>query len=190
MTILGNLFRRNTSKESFKAGMPSRRYHHLDPRFKNGAAKDMNVNGSGVPQEFIVGPPVGELWVVDYITLVILDAGDMLPGSFGSIAGPLANGVELFSKMTDVERIGTTLNDNLDVLQCFAGGRPGGVSPVGSADAGFLNSVDYISGQMSFSGGEFLLFGDEGDHLGFRINDDLLNIGEMRASMHARVLLL
>lgn len=148
----------------------------------------MNVNGSIVPQEFIAGPSAGVIWIVDYITLVLIDAGDMLPTNFGSLPG-LANGLEFFSNMDSVERLGTSLDDNLDILQCFAGARPGAVGPAGSGDAGFLNTVDYVSGRLSFEGGEFVLFGDKGDHLGFRVNDDLLLSDEIRASIHVRVLL-
>jgi len=194
MTILTRLFRKGITTEAAKAGFPSRRYHHIDVRFKNGAAVDMNVDGT-VPKEFISGPVPGEIWIVDYITLIVLDAGDMLPTNFGSLAG-LANGLQVFSNMAPllplgplVERQSTNLKDNLDILQCFAGSKPGS-SGIGPVDDGFLNTVDYISGRLSYDGGEFVLIGDNGDHLGFRVRDDLSGIDNMRASLHARVLLM
>ncbi len=174
--------------EVHNSGMPSRRWNQRDIRFREtGGSQEMNVDGT-TPKDFIAAPATGEIWIVDYLTLALIDPGDMEPATWGSkVATPLALGLLLFSTLNTVEREMTNLKDNLDILQCFAGALPGALA-VGAVDPGFLNTVDYVSGCMHYPPGkELILIGDDSDNIGFRVRDNLLDTLHLRASVHYRI---
>lgn len=173
--------------ERHSSGMPSRDYRYRDVRFReSGGSKAMSVNGSVTPVDFFIQPPSGELWIVDYVTLLLIDPGTMSAAVFGSLVGALANGLELIEKVNSVESIYTNVQDNADLAQCFFGGTLSGVSPSGGADLGFLDTVDKVTGRMCFDG-KVTLDGDDNDQLILRVNDDLLLIQSMQASAHIKV---
>lgn len=169
------------------SGMPSRNFRYQDVRLKeSGGSKLMNVDGSGAPVDFFIQPPVGELWIVPYVTLLIIDPGDMGPEVFGSFGAALTNGLKLIEEVNSVESVYTTLVDNADLVQCFFGAGLSGIAAGLGADAGFLNSVDKALGRMEFST-PIILNGDDNDKLLLRVADDLLLIEYMAASAHIRV---
>lgn len=168
------------------SGLFSRDYRFKDLRFREpGGSKEMSVDGSGTPVDFVMQPPPGELWIVEYITFLLIDPGNMIAGNFGALGAPLTTGVQLLEVINSSESIYTTLKDNADVAQCFFGGVPatGGVA---GADPGFLNEVDKAIGRYPMDG-KVTLDGDDNDQLIFRINDDLLLIQLMQTSAHVRI---
>lgn len=173
--------------ERHSSGISSRDYRYRDLRFRNsGSSKEMNINGSGGAVDFFLGPPAGEVWYVDYLTLMIIDPGDMNFNVFGGLVAALANGVELIEKIGGVENIYTTLEDNSDIAQCFFGGTLTSAGPAGSVDLGFLNEVDKALGRMAFDR-PITLDGDDDDRMIIRINDDLLLLQAFRASGHIAI---
>lgn len=184
--------RRNEARQSrsqnerHNSDIPSRDYRYRDIRFKTGGgSKAMNVNGSGGAIDFFIQPPAGELWFVDYITLLLIDPGVMGAGVFGSLVAALGSGLDIIEKINTVESVYTNLQDNADLAQCFFGGvpTPGGVA---GADDGFLDEVDKAIGRMVFDG-KVTLDGADNDQLIGRVNDDLLLIQTMSMTAHIRV---
>lgn len=174
------------TNERHNSGMPSRDVRYLDRRFREpGNSKLMSVDGSSTPVDFSLGPGSGELWIVDYLTLLLIDSGNMDPGVFGGTVAALTNGLEVIESINSVESIYTTIEDNADIAQCFFGGVPAPGSVAG-ADPGFLNNVDKGIGRMPF-GYPITLDGDEGDKLIIRVNDNLIGIDYLAASAHLKV---
>lgn len=176
------------SNEVHLSGMPSRDYRYRDIRFKeSGGSKAMNVNGSSVAVDFFIQPPTGELWIVDYITLLVIDPGTMAEGVFASLVAGLTNGLDIVEKVNSVESVYTNVKDNADLAQCFFGGILSGVGSAGAIDFGFLNEVDKVIGRMTFDG-KIVLDGTDNDQLIGRVRDDLLLVQTMSMTAHIKVL--
>jgi len=79
----------------------------------------------------------------------------------------------------------TTMDDNSDIFQCFAGAV--GVSSVGPA-TGVFESEDWMGGQMLFRD-PIVLDADQGDFMEILIQDDLQLIGFLRASAQMKTVL-
>lgn len=172
--------------ERHDSGMPSRDYRYRDVRFEeSGGSKAMNINGSGASVDFFIQPPTGELWIVDYATLLLIDPGDMSVSVFGSLVAGLTNGIDMIEKINSVENVYTNILDNADLAQCFFGGILSGAGPAGAVDFGFLDEVDKVIGRMSFDG-KIVLDGNDNDQLIIRIRDDLLLIQSLTATAHIR----
>ncbi len=166
--------------------LPGREFSYRDPRFLNGADKNMNVLGTlGTPVDFVLGPAPGEIWFVEYITLLLIDPGDMDFNIFGGFVTALTNGFQVLEKVEDDEKIYTTIMDNSDLAQCFFGGNPR-LKPSGATDNGFLNEVDIVTGRMEF-GANIVLDGNDVDQMIFRVRDDLQAITFLGASAHVKV---
>lgn len=174
--------------ERHDSTIPGREYRYLDPRFINsGGAKNFNVLvGTDIaPIDFSVGPGQGEIWFVEYITLLMVHTGNMDFGVFASLGSPLTNGLLLLEKIENTEKIYTTLMDNVDVAQCFFGGIANNIGGTAN-DPGFLNNVDVVSGRMDFKA-NVVLDGNDGDLLTFRNRDDLTTLGFLGASAHIKI---
>lgn len=173
--------------ERHRSGMPSRQYRYQDKRFREAGSSKLigGTDGSSADIDFMLAPPAGQLWIVDYITLLMIDPGNMEPTDFGSLGAPLGNGLQVVEKINSVESVYTTIEDNADLAQCFFGGipTPGGV--VG-ADPGFLNSIDKALGRMPFDM-PITLDGNDGDMLIIRNRDNLTAIQFMAASAHVKL---
>ncbi len=174
------------TNERHNSGMPSRDVRYQDLRFREtGGSKLMSVDGSSTPVDFTLGPSAGELWIVDYLTLLMVDPGDMNPQVFGGFVAALSTGLQVIESINGSENICTTIEDNADLAQCFFGGIPG-VGGIPGADDGFLNSPDKALGRMPFEY-PITLDGDESDKLILRVNDDLLLIQYLAGSAHIKL---
>lgn len=171
--------------ERHDSGLVSRDWRYQDVRFEeSGGSKAMNVNGSGAAVDFFIGPPPGELWVIEYASLLLIDPGTMAAAVFGSLVGALTNGLKMIEKINGVEKVYAEAKDNADLALSFFGGQ---LTPASSAVGdGFLNNIDKVSGRISFSG-NVILDGDDSDQLILRVNDDLLLIETLNAAAHTRV---
>ncbi len=163
------------------SGRANLRYIPIDQRFNDSGVKNLGINGSVTPVDYSIGPTAGEIWIVSYATLLLIDPGTMTDSVFGSLASPLTNGLQILSTIDTVERQSTNLFDNRDVIQCFNGGIAGQSSPAGNT--GFLETEDYSTGRMCLD--DMILIGDQGDKLITRVRDDLSTIQFLGLSVHA-----
>ena len=158
---------------------------HMCEAFLDGSTDSMNVNGSTTAVDYTFGPPSGQIWYVNQISLLIIDAGTMDVGDFGSIAGSLTNGLLLVQDIGSTEYTLENIVSNGNIATCFpryaysptAGGGEGG-------GAGFLDSEDSFLGTMSVRP-SITLNGTNGDQLIFRVRDNLTALGGLRASAQA-----
>jgi len=172
------------NREIHLSGLPPDKFLYTAKRFRNSlASKEMNVNGLTVPQiqkEFEFKPASDEVFIVCYLAMTIIHDGTFLPTEFGSRAA-LANGLAVKEDFdTTLGREITTLLDNRDVLDCFAGGI--GIPGVGS-NVGVFGTGDWIGGRMEFKPYPVLLDGAKGDRIYFEVQDDLTLVSSLTAAM-------
>jgi len=171
--------------EVLVSGIEANRYHYVAKRMRNGSAsKEMNLDGLTISQadsEFSFGPAPGELLLLDYVGLTLIDNGTFAGGVFGSLVGALANGLVLKSQLNSVVRTITTLVDNRDIFDCFTGQQ--GI-PAPGGNVGVFESGDWLGGRMQFPRRIFM-DGDKGDRVFFEIQDDLTGIDSLTAAVLA-----
>jgi len=171
--------------EQHSSGILSRDYRYKDIRFREpGGSKEMAVDGSVAAVDFFIQPAGGELWIIDYVTLLLIDAGDMNANVFGALGAALGTGLQLIERINGAESIYSTIQDNADLAQFFFGGTST-IGAGGGVDAGFLNTVDKALGRITFDG-KITLDGDDNDRLIIRVNDDLTGIDTLMTSVHIR----
>ena len=176
------------ARATIKSALLSNIVHYKDLRLKDGGGNaNMNQDGSGGAINFKVAPGAGELFYVDYLTLLLIDAGDMGVAVFGSLLAALPNGLEVHGQLDGQAHSFTILNDNGDLFQCFFGGSAGATAPAGPTDAGFLDTVDKAGGKMPFHY-PVILDGDKGDFIAVKVQDDLLGIDYLKTSAHLKVI--
>ena len=184
---LRDLYRQTQEpNEHHVSTIPSREFRYITPRFLNSGSRNMGVDASGGDIDFVMGPPNNQIWFIEFVTLFILDPGDMDFSSFGSLAGlPVDNGLLLLENIVGNEEIICNIMDNLDIEQCFFGSKPRPLAP-GSSDPGFLNDPDIGSGQMEFKA-NIVLDGSTGDQLIFRVRANLSSIQHMASTAHVKI---
>jgi len=126
-----------------------------------GLSKDMGINGSVTPVEFIVAPSAGEVWFVETVRLTLIDPGKHGLEEFG--AGPgLVNGCKFEAKINGSIADTTVLKDNGDMLA---------TATVFQRISQF-DEDDIYRYTIHFKN-EYVLKGDLGDFLKMTIQDDL-----------------
>lgn len=166
-----------------------------DSRFEQSPGiVEMCVDGAPASIDFIVKPPPSESWLVGFLSLLIVDpANNWGYNLFGSRAA-LTNGIQVIFDIGGQEKIETTIRDNADLDQCFAGSdQSAGVGPGG----GIYDTDRYFSGRMEFSlsnvsiqyriepSRNIYLNGRSSDKVIIRIRDDLTGFapaGTIRAA--------
>lgn len=66
----------------------------LDTNGDGTGSIDQNIDGSGVPVDFILAPPPGFTYYIKSITIHLADNGTLDSGQYGNNAGILTNGVD------------------------------------------------------------------------------------------------
>lgn len=133
-------------------------------------SKDMGVNGAITPVDFYVKPEANETLLMSAITVLISDSGNTSYLDYGSVSGPLANGVQLFfgNDVVPFIPIEPPIVSNYeysvrsryyDIIQYSGSTRTVLFKDIFSA---FSKSV--------------ILDGKLGERLGFRIQDDLSSL--------------
>lgn len=136
---------------------------------------NMNANGSVTPQEFFFQAEANRYVQIDGISFSVSDAGNTSFDDYGSVSGPLTNGVTLYT---------------------IIGGQEVPLTPIIKRAADFFaigassQFVD-LSGSSRLAVYSFSLFDysegiqlNEGDIFGVRINDNLTGLALHEASLN------
>lgn len=156
--------------------------HHLYEFLKNGASRDMVVDGSSTPVKFKYTVPVGKYAEIERINIVIED-GSIDPVQFGGLSA-LNNGVEIGAY------------DSGDVLaRDFCGGFPIKSNADWGALAGIDNTpyygvgaaLDSLNIRFSLYKGNEALRLDAGEYLQFTINDAMSGIDKFVSMLQGKI---
>lgn len=151
---------------------------YIDDLFANGSSTSMVVNGSSTSQDFEIGPPAGQIWYVDAISIIITDSGSTDVVDFGAISGGLSNGVQLIQEINSTEYVIGNYTNNAALSGAFI------QQQVLSSDSGWFDSSDFFHGSKEFKP-QIILNGDDGDKLIFRIRDDIRGLNNFKATVKA-----
>ena len=148
-----------------------------------GPSIEMDVDGSVTPVLFSFIPGAGETFNISGISLVLIHKGKMQPPRFGSIAGGLANGLELEVQLNGVASDILALFDNLDIATHFKSDP----SITGDESQGFLDSVDVYRGTLTFDI-PMTITGDTSDFIRWSVQDNLTALDSLRSSVKMQVI--
>ena len=170
MSSLRNAYGRITDSRKFPIQRP-----FTDNGALNGSA-EMDVDGSVTPQEFYFQAEANRQVSVNKVQFTISDAGNTGVNDYGSIAGPLTNGVTFYTIISGQEiPLTPTIKSASDFFS------------IGS-DVKFVE----LSGTSRLAIYDFSLFeysegiildGDNGDIFGCRINDNLSALTKHKAGI-------
>lgn len=140
---------------------------------ENGGSRDLNVDGSTTPVDFLLSPATGKKVVVKTLVLVFVDTAIDF-SKFGGIAA-ITNGLEIFTKEggESERQINDALLDNADFY--------------GLATDILLQSTpgsDILKIELDLSaklGTQFELTATRGDYVKITVNDDLSGLNEFYA---------
>lgn len=129
--------------------------------------RDANVNGSVTSVRFWTQPPPTMEYVISQAAIEVSDQGNPGIDDYGTIAGPLVNGIQFYIEHDGVETlVGLPLNSNREILQLFPNQQSvqfaGGVSLA-------LLGFDILTHSKS----PFVLNGNTNDKFGIIVSDDL-----------------
>lgn len=156
------------------------------PLTDNGAAggdNDMTVDGSITPVDFYYQPGPNERSILYEFTIQIGDAGNTTEDDYGSISGPLANGIQFYSVIDGIETpLGSPVTH---AAQYFARG----ASVAFTELSGNKRVADYSFSFFGISDG-VILDGRTSDKYLARINDNLssLPIHSMSVGGHMQII--
>lgn len=151
------------------ANIPYCKVVYDNSHFLLGGSDDMNVNGSVTPQNFVYAPPSGQVWYVESVSIIFLDAGTPTAQEFGNITS-LTNGVRLIATIDSVEYTICHVQNNGQLTLCFL---PNNYAA--GVGGGWLDDQDAYAGSKVFHV-PIRLNGTNGDKLTFRISDNLTGI--------------
>lgn len=160
--------------------VPTEKWVISEVQLLNGGvgSSNMLVNGSIVPVDFFMGPGPGEVWIVEEVGIFLAGSGSGGLYDFGT--GPaLPNGLELFAEISGVEHQISNMKDNIDVALSF------GDHLYEPPSGGLFGSSKNIAGRMRLVI-PTVLVGDDGDKIIARVNDNLLSLDGLRASIRVR----
>ena len=135
---------------------------------------NMNVDGSVTPKEFYFQAEANRFVQVDGVSFSVSDAGNTTVNDYGGVAGPLTNGVTLY-----------TISNGQEIPLTPIIKRAADFFAIGS-DSQFVE----LSGSSRLAVYSFSLFDysegillNEGDIFGIRINDNLAGLTLHKASL-------
>lgn len=137
---------------------------------------EMNVNGSVTPVEFTFIAQPNRSISINKLGFLVSDTGNTNFTNYGSLSGPLLNGVTLFTIIDGVE---IPLTPVLKTTADFFG--IGALAQFVEL-SGSSRLANYTFSLFDYSDG-IILDGDNGDILGIRINDDLTGLSLHEASL-------
>lgn len=137
---------------------------------------NMNVNGSVTPVEFFFQAEPNRQISINKLGFLVSDAGNTDFTNYGSLAGPLANGITLFTIIDSVEiPLTPVIKATADYFGIGALAQFVDLS-------GSSRLANYTFSLFDYSEG-IILDGDNGDILGIRINDDLTGLDLHQSSL-------
>jgi len=85
-----------------------------------GGDTDMMVDGSSVPVKFWVQPLPTTRFIITQASIEISDNGNPELDDYGSVMGPIPNGLQFFTEIDGVENLfPTPLKSNSEIIQLF-----------------------------------------------------------------------
>jgi len=133
---------------------------------QQGSANNMNVNGAGTPVQFWYQPAPTDLFRIDVVHLSIADNGAPGFDQYGSVPGPLPNGVRFFvDRGGVVQYLDRIYKTNTDVITVATGVEI-------HTMAVNTRIVEYRSEFAQYASG-VLFSGASNDRFGVEIRDDL-----------------
>lgn len=136
---------------------------------------NMNVDGSVTPQEFYFQAEANRYVQIDAISFSVSDSGNTSFDDYGSVSGPLTNGVTLYT-IIDGQEIPLT-----PIIQRSADFFAIGASSEFVELSGSSRLAAYSFSLFDYSEGIIL---NDGDIFGIRINDDLSGLALHEASLN------
>ena len=91
---------------------------YISDYLKNGSSPDMNVNGSGTPQNFNYNAASSTKFI-DSITVYLSDDADFTEVGVGGIATSLTNGILLTYQSKGIAATLVNLQSNMDIISMF-----------------------------------------------------------------------
>lgn len=137
---------------------------------------NMDVDGSITPVEFTFQAEPNRQVSINKLGFLVSDAGNTSITNYGSLAGPLANGITLFTIINGQE---IPLTPIIKKTADFFG--IGAVAQFVEL-SGSSRLANYTFSLFDYSDG-IILDGDNGDILGIRINDNLTGLDLHEASL-------
>lgn len=148
---------------------------HRKVRLLNGAAFNMNVNGSVTPAVFSFSPASNETWYLSGLSIFMNDNGTTTPGKFGDLAA-LTNGLQIQVNSKGVAQDLANMQDNIDLSTFFFENR------LATGTSGIFESADVFIGSMTFKP-EIILSGTS-DYIRARVRDNLSTVDFLRITAH------
>lgn len=132
-------------------------------------SRDMNVDGSITPQTFYLQPDVNFEYSILGLSVRVTDGGNPAYDDYGSVSGPLTNGVTFFAEQGGSEvPLTPNIKRNVDWLEF---GPEIHVTQFG----GSVRFTTYVLNFSNFSTG-ITLNGAKDEKFGCRVNDDLTSL--------------
>ena len=125
------------------------------------------VDGSVTPVKYYIQPLAGEVYILNTVSIVVSDGTSSVGlTDYGSIPGPLTNGIRFFSEKDGIETLlGLTFKSNQQLVDL------GPVRDRIRYNSIILSAYDFNINQYADRG--FLLNGNKNDKYGVIIQDDL-----------------
>lgn len=131
---------------------------------------DMAVDGSSVPVEFFIRPEAGLQFISSITSIEVSDSGSPVLDDYGSITGPLTNGIQFFLDIDGVVTdILAPIKSNRELLN---------LAPVLTRQdyAGNQSLEIYTFDTRLHSNAPVVLNSASGDRFGIRVQDDLSSL--------------
>jgi len=186
-TFIGNIGDRLKVTHSAAPGsgtsvIPAEMIMHLPEYLEDvGNNREMDVDGT-IAKVFDFTPGASELWYLDFLKMLIVDPGSMDLDDFGSIPGPLTNGVLIEIKANGILHAPFNLTDNIDLDNFFGSNARGGMDS-SDDDETFLDEGDQYKGIKLFHP-VITLDGDQGDFVKATVRDDLRDLKAFNMILH------
>ena len=134
-----------------------------------GGTQEAAVDGSVTPVKYYIQPLEGEVYILNTVSVVVSDGSSVGLTDYGSIPGPLTNGIRFFSEKDGVETLlGLTFKSNQQLVDL------GPVRDRIRYNSIILSAYDFNINQYADRG--FLLNGNKNDKYGVIIQDDLSSL--------------
>jgi len=176
LTLIGNIGDRlkvETSVPSFTALYQPE--YFLD---SVGGTVDMDVDASSAPINYSITVPVGEMWYLTSLDILMIDKGSLDPKDFGAIDDGLSNGVEISANINAINHVMFNIKNNMDLSLLFNNMNN---NDGANNEDGWLDSKDKFISKKEFF--PFVKLA-EGDSITVKLQDDLKGLKYFRMMAH------
>lgn len=133
-----------------------------------------NVNGSIIPVKFWVQPEINEIFELVFASIEISDSGNPGLDDYGSIVGPLTNGIQFFVEVNGFEvTFGEPIKSNRELVNLGPISQQLSFSGSTKITTHSFNILDHAPQTAAVK-----LNGSTNDKFGFIVQDNLLSLLE------------